>query len=49
MDYELKLTQQEAQLVLNALAELPLKFSGAAYSKIQQAIVEQDRQKAISL
>lgn len=49
MDYDLKLTQQETQLVLAALAELPLKVSGNTYGKIHQAVIAQDAANAISL
>jgi hypothetical protein len=49
MTYDFILSQQEAQLVLVGLAELPLKTSGALYSKIQQAAIAQDQARAAPL
>lgn len=41
MDFQLNLPQNDVQLVLNALAELPLKVSMPVYTRIQSQVVAQ--------
>lgn len=48
MDYELSLTQQEVQIVMTALGELPLKLSINVLMKIQNAVRQQDEARAMS-
>lgn len=47
--YTIKLSQQEIQVVINALGELPLKLSANAYGNIQRQVQEQDAANAIDL
>lgn len=47
MTYSMEFTQQEIQILMTALGELPLKVGGNVYSKIQMAVIEQDRKAAI--
>lgn len=49
MDYELKLTQAELQVVFQGLGELPLKVSIGLLSKLQILVNEQDIAKAIPI
>lgn len=46
MEYEIKLTQQELQIIYQALGELPLKFSVNLFGKFQLAQKEQDERNA---
>jgi len=41
MNYTVTLTQQEIQIVMLALGEIPLKLSGAVFSKIDSQAKEQ--------
>jgi hypothetical protein len=49
MTYQLTLTQQEIQVLTMGLGELPLKLSANLFSKIQQAVSEQDKKNAVPL
>lgn len=46
MIYNIKLTKQEAQLVGQALAELPLKVSFNAFASVNQQVIEQEQAAA---
>lgn len=43
MKYNLDLTQEEIQLICNALGELPLKTVGNIFDKIRQQVSEQEQ------
>lgn len=47
MEYNLKLSQQEIQIISAALGELPLKVSIALFGKIQQQVINIDNEKSI--
>lgn len=47
--YEIKFSQQEVQIVIAALAELPLKVSMNVFGNIQRQVQEQDAANAIDL
>lgn len=47
MKYSIEFTQQEIQILMAGLGELPLKVGGNVYSKIQVAVMEEDRKAAI--
>jgi hypothetical protein len=49
MEYTLKLSQQDVQVIIAALGELPLKISGNAFGIVRQQIAEQDAAGAIPL
>ncbi|HEX8894482.1 MAG TPA: hypothetical protein VF783_14220 [Terriglobales bacterium] len=49
MEYILKLSQQDTQLIISALAELPLKLSINVFGNIQRQVHEQDSANAIHL
>lgn len=49
MDYDLKLSQQEVQTILGALAELPLKVSARAFNAVQMQVQAQDEKHAIPI
>lgn len=49
MTYELKLTQQQVQVIAQALGELPLKVALATFSDIQRQVQEQDEASAIEV
>lgn len=49
MEYLLKLSQQDVQVIANALAELPLKISASTFGSIQKQVQEQDAANAIDL
>jgi hypothetical protein len=49
MDYILKLSQQDVQVIINALGELPLKISANTFGSIQRQVQEQDAVNAIDL
>jgi hypothetical protein len=49
MEYELKLTQQELNLIYQGLGELPLKLSVNIFGKLQLTQKEQDEKNAIEL
>lgn len=49
MEYDLKLSQQDVQIIVGALGELPLKISAIAYANVQRQIIEQDGKNAIPL
>ena len=49
MEYEIKLTQQELQLLFQGLGEIPLKVTLNLFSKLQQQVQEQDTAKAVPL
>ena len=42
MEFILKLTQDEIQIIAQGLGELPLKFSGPIMVKLQKQVTEQD-------
>jgi len=44
-EIKLILTQQDVGIIFQALGELPLKVSGAVFSKIQTQILEQQNVK----
>jgi len=45
MDYTIKLSQQELQIISQALGELPLKMTLAVFASIQNQVKEQDSEK----
>ena len=49
MEYTLKLTQQEIQILSTALGELPLKMSLNLFGKIQTQVQTQDAENAVSI
>jgi hypothetical protein len=49
MEYELKVTQQELNVIYQALGELPLKLSANLFGKLQLTQKEQDEKNAIEL
>ena len=49
MEYELKLSQQQVQIILQALGELPLKFSLNAFAAVQEQMTKQDEAAAVKL
>ena len=49
MEYDLKLSQAHVQTVLQALGELPLKISLAAFAAVQEQVSKQDTQNALEL
>lgn len=49
MNYTIDLAQQEVQLLLQGLGELPLKFGLALFGKIQGQVRAQDELSAVSL
>lgn len=42
MDYELKLSQEQVQVIVNALGELPLKVAAGVFNSIQQQVIAQE-------
>lgn len=49
MEYALKLSQQDVQVLISALGELPLKLSANTFGLIQRQVQEQDAANAIDL
>jgi hypothetical protein len=49
MEYQIRLTQQEVQLILAALGELPLKLTMSAFANINAQVIQQDQAKAVDL
>lgn len=49
MEYALKLSQQDVQVIINALGELPLKVSANTFGSIHRQIAEQDAVNAVDL
>jgi hypothetical protein len=49
MEYTLILTQQDAQIIVNGLGELPLKVAANTFAKLQKQIAEQDEKNAVLL
>jgi len=49
MKYTFTFTQQEIQIISAGLGEIPLKTSIVLFSKIQNDIIKQDNEQAISL
>lgn len=49
MIYDLKLSQQHVQLIMQALGELPLKLTLNAFAELQKQIAEQDEAGAIQV
>nr|WP_155624550.1 hypothetical protein [Burkholderia vietnamiensis] len=50
MQYDLKnMSQRDTQLILAALAELPVKIAADTYSKVKAQVDEQDRESAVQL
>jgi hypothetical protein len=47
MEYTFKFTQQEMQVLIGALQELPAKFSLPLIAKLSQGQQEQDKANAI--
>lgn len=47
--YTLNLSQQDVQIIINALGELPLKVSANVFGNIQRQVQEQDAANAIDL
>ena len=47
MDYTLKLSQQEIQVISQALGELPLKMTLGVFASIQNQVKAQDEAKTI--
>lgn len=49
MEYTIKLTQQEIQVIQMGLGELPLKLGINLLGKLQREVAKQDAEKAIPL
>lgn len=49
MEYEIKLTQQELQVIQMGLGELPLKLGINLLGKLQQEVARQDTEKAMPI
>lgn len=49
MEYDVKLTQQELQVIYQGLGELPLKLALNMFAKLQQLQQRQDAEKAVPL
>ena len=49
MNYIFTLDQSEVQILAMGLSELPLKTSGALFTKIQRVVTEQDSARAASV
>jgi hypothetical protein len=49
MEYDLKLSQQHVQTVLQALGELPLKFAVNVFAVINEQVARQDEERAVSI
>lgn len=49
MEYDIKLTQQELNLIYQALGELPLKMSINLFGRLTQEQQKQDKEKAIPI
>jgi hypothetical protein len=49
MEYTLKLSQQDVQVIIGALGELQLKVSANVFSNIHRQIAEQDASNAIDI
>ena len=49
MEYELKVNEQDAQLILQALGELPLKVALTTFLKVNGQIIEAQKGKAAAL
>lgn len=49
MNYKFTLDQSEVQILAMGLSELPLKTSGALFTKIQRVVTEQDSARAASV
>lgn len=47
MEYDFKLTQADALIIIQALGELPMKLSINTFSKFQAQMRQQDAAKAI--
>ncbi len=47
--YKLEVSQQEVQLILGALSELPLKISVNLFGNIQKQVTSQDEENAIPI
>jgi hypothetical protein len=46
MEYELKVNEQDAQLILQALGELPLKATLTTFLKVNGQIIEAQKSKS---
>jgi hypothetical protein len=46
MQYQITLTQQEAQVVILALGELPMKSVLGLFNKLQQSFADQEKKLA---
>lgn len=49
MEYDLKLSQQHVQTVLQALGELPLKLTLNTFAAIQEQVSKQDEENAVEV
>lgn len=49
MEYNFEFSQQESQLLLQGLGEIPLKFSINLFLKLDRLIKEQDAKNAVSI
>lgn len=49
MGYKFILTQQEAQLLITGLGELPLKQSAVLFNKLVEEMQKQDKASAIPI
>ena len=49
MEYTLKLTQQQVQLLMVALGDVPLKHSLGTFTSIEKQVAEQDEKNALKL
>jgi hypothetical protein len=49
MNYKIELSQQEVQLIYQALGELPMKMVLNLFGKIQQEVLKQDTSKAVPI
>ena len=49
MEYEIRINEQDAQLILQALGELPLKATLTTFLKVNRQIIEAQKGKPATL
>lgn len=49
MEYQLNVSQQDIQIILSALSELPLKITLNTFLNLRSQIQEQDKQNTVTL
>lgn len=49
MNYRLEVSQQDVQLILGALSELPLKISASLYGRVIADVKRQDEENAMPI